>query len=273
MVQQWLRIVLDLTIAALAVLVTGLAVRLRSSESIGLTGVALIQLLSFSETLKILIQLWTALETSIGAVARIKQFSEANSSENLPGEDQAPPPNWPSAGDIQINGISASYSKFGDNGNLEVRALDDITLSVHAGEKIGLCGRTGSGKSSFLLALLRMINLSSGSILIDGIDLSTLPREEVRSRLIVITQDNFSLPGTVRLNINPYDKVDDEAIAEVLIKVGLWEMIQENGGLDAEFKEEMLSHGQKQLFSLARGLLRKNVGKLVLLDEATSRYV
>jgi ABC-type multidrug transport system fused ATPase/permease subunit len=250
-----------------------LAVKLRDSTSVGLTGVSLIQLISFSETLKILIQFWTSLETSIGAVARIKHFSEGTPEENLPGENQAPPPAWPSSGDIQIEGISASYVEGLDVEGLNVKALDAITLSVRAGEKIGVCGRTGSGKSSFLLALLRMLDLSSGSIRVDGIDLSTLPREEVRSRIIAVTQDSFFLPGTVRLNINPYEASVGEAIADVLRKVGLWEVIQEKGGLDKDFEEDMLSHGQKQLFSLARAILRKGIGNVVLLDEATSRCV
>jgi ATP-binding cassette, subfamily C (CFTR/MRP), member 1 len=138
MVQQWLTLVLDLTTAALALLVVGLAVKLRDSVSVGLTGVSLVQLISFTETLKILIQFWTSLETSIGAVARIKQFSEETGEENLPGESQLPPMHWPTAGHIDVKNISASYGE-----NAEVKALDDISMSINAGEKIGICGRTG----------------------------------------------------------------------------------------------------------------------------------
>ncbi|KAK8079856.1 hypothetical protein PG997_007674 [Apiospora hydei] len=267
MVQQWLVLVLDLIVAALALLVVGLAVRLRDTVSIGFTGVSLVQLITFAETAKMLIQWWTSLETSIGAVSRIKQFTEDTQDENLPGENQPVPENWPVRGSIEIRGISASY---GEGVRLN-KALDDVTISVEAGEKVGIVGRTGSGKSSLLLTVVRMLDISAGSITVDGLDLTTLPREEVRSRLITITQDHFFLPGTVRRNIDPYESSTVAEIIVVLSKVGLWDAIQEKGGLDADFDEEMLSHGQRQLFFLARAILRKDCGRLVLLDEATSR--
>lgn len=138
MVQRWLVLALDLTTTALALLVVGFAVHLRGSVSVGLTGVSLVQLISLSETLNMLIQFWTSIETSIGAVARIKQFSEETGEENLPGENQEPPASWPDRGEIVIEDLSASYGSEGD-----VKALDGIGLSIKSGEKIGICGRTG----------------------------------------------------------------------------------------------------------------------------------
>lgn len=130
-----------------------------------------------------------------------------------------------------------------------------------------------SGKSSLLLALTRILDLSSGSIRIDGLDTSTLPREEVRSRLISITQDYFAIPGTIRQNIDPFDTASDEVITAILSKLGMWDAIQQKGGLHVAMTEEMLSSGQRQLFCVARALLRKDCGHVVLLDEATSRWV
>lgn len=138
MVQRWLVLVLDLTTTALALLIVGFAVKLRGSVSVGLTGVSLVQLISMSETLNMLIQFWTSIETSIGAVARIKQFSEETPNESLPGEDQEPPANWPARGHVVIRGLEASY-----NGNGDIKALDGVTLDLQPGEKIGICGRTG----------------------------------------------------------------------------------------------------------------------------------
>jgi len=138
MVQQWLTLVLDLMVAALAVLLVGAAVALRGSVSVGLTGVALVQLITLAESVKLLIQFWTSLETSIGAVARIKTFADETPDENLPGETREPPPGWPAHGRIDLRGVSASYGS-----DLHVKALDGVSLYLKPGEKVGICGRTG----------------------------------------------------------------------------------------------------------------------------------
>lgn len=136
-VQRWLVLVLDLTTTALALLVVGLAVKLRDEVDVGLTGVSLVQLISLSETVNMLIQFWTSIETSIGAVARIKQFSEETGEENLPGEAHDPPVTWPDKGEIMITDLTASYGQ-----NNEIKALEGINLVAQPGEKIGICGRT-----------------------------------------------------------------------------------------------------------------------------------
>ena len=137
-VQRWLILVLDITTTALALLVVGFAVHLKGQVSIGLTGVALVQLISMSETLSQLIQFWTSIETSISAVARIKQFSEDTPDENLPGENFEPPANWPSQGKVVLTNLTASYGE-----NAEFKALDNVSLEIQPGEKVGICGRTG----------------------------------------------------------------------------------------------------------------------------------
>ncbi|PTB70684.1 P-loop containing nucleoside triphosphate hydrolase protein [Trichoderma citrinoviride] len=265
MVQRWLVLVLDLTTTALALLVVGFSVKLRGSVSVGLTGVSLVQLISMSETLNMLIQFWTSIETSIGAVARIKQFAEETPNESLPGEDREVPAHWPHQGHIVIRDLEASYDEDGG-----IKALDGVTLEMKPGEKVGICGRTGSGKSSLLLALLRLLDPSSGTLTIDSIQLNTISRETIRSRLITVTQDQFVLPGTIRQNIDPSDSYPEEAIIDALHAVNLWAAIDSRGGLDVTFEEDMLSHGQKQLFFLARAVLKRHRGKVVLLDEASS---
>lgn len=137
-----------------------------------------------------------------------------------------------------------------------------------------------SGKSSLLLSILRMIELTSGKIMLDGYDTSTLPRPLIRQKLICLTQQPFLFTGSVRLNADPLTETSDSQIADVLKKVELWGVILRKIGtdgsdiasvLDTNLDENFLSHGQRQLFCLARAMLKK--GLILLLDEPTSRYV
>lgn len=144
MVQRWLVLVLDLTTTALALLIVGFSVKLRGSVSVGLTGVSLVQLITMSETLNMLIQFWTSIETSIGAVARIKQFAEETPNESLPGEDQEVPANWPEKGHVVIQALEASYDETDG-----IKALDGVTLDLKPGDKTAIVGRTGRCVSLF----------------------------------------------------------------------------------------------------------------------------
>lgn len=261
-VQRWLTLVLDMIVAVVAVLLISLTVILRSRINPGFLGVAMVNIMNLNTTLTNLIEFWTLLETSLGAVSRIKEFTENTKSENLAGEDRSPPPEWPLRGDLEIIGISAAYS------SNTSPVLSNITLSITHGQKVAVCGRTGSGKSSLLLALLRMIDLTEGTIVIDGIDISTVPRDLIRSKFVTLSQDVFSFPGTVRINADPFGQASDEQIIAALEQVELWKVISTKGGLDAIMDSGLFSHGQLQLFSFARAMLQD--GSILILDEPTS---
>lgn len=140
-IQRWLNLVLDLIVAVVAIVLVAVAVSLRNTTSVGFTGVALFNIMTLSAALKSAISSWTLLETSIGAVARVKRFEESTPNENSADETQQPPADWPTTGAIVFDRVTATYKD--DDADNSKPAISDLSLAVAHGEKIGICGRSG----------------------------------------------------------------------------------------------------------------------------------
>ncbi|KAJ5716811.1 P-loop containing nucleoside triphosphate hydrolase protein [Penicillium malachiteum] len=261
-VQQWLAFVLDLTIAAVAVTVVETTTALRDQFSAGSIGVALNMVFTFSQSLNYMIQYWAQTEISIGAVARVERFVQETPSEERDIPTRTLEPGWPSQGHIQFGNVKVQT---GDDNQV---ILDNISLSINSGEKIAICGSSGSGKTSFILALLQMIELKEGSIQIDGQNLAELQPQGIISRLNVIPQEPLIMPGTIRLNLDPTSSSHENAIENALRRVGLADRIEEMGGLDSTISSSAWSVVELQLLSLARAMIKHS--SILILDEAMS---
>ncbi|KAH8912445.1 putative ATP-binding cassette transporter [Coniochaeta sp. PMI_546] len=269
--QTWLQMVLNLLVAGLAIVVIGAAVgtRLNANATASALGVALLNIVSLGDTLKNLMTAWTSLETSMGAIARIEYFTKTTPLERRVAAPIGVSKTWPRNGDIKFDRVSASYETTLSEATWSLR---DVTFELRSGEKLAVCGRSGSGKSTLLLSILGLIERSSGTITLGGVDISLVDPTLLRSRIHVISQDFFIQGTTFREALDPEDKLSDETIMDVMDECGLLGKLVDTHKLSTPLKDVNFSAGEAQLLALARTILRAQVEPcgLILFDEATS---
>ncbi|KAI9217375.1 hypothetical protein BC828DRAFT_391293, partial [Blastocladiella britannica] len=262
--ERWLSVSTNL-LASFFILGAGLAaVVTRSSSTGAFIGLALTQAQSLIMQFNLLAQRLCSLETQFVAVERILQYSEVEQEAAIEN-DFVTPPEWPARGAVTFEGYTTAYRP-----ELEP-VLKQVTLNITPGHRVGIVGRTGSGKSTTTLALFRIIEALEGKILIDGVDIAQLGLGQLRSNLCIIPQDPMLFAGTIRDQLDPHNQFDDAAVWRALAHANMEDHV---GGLDGKLQAEVtngganFSAGQKQLLTLAAAILRKR--KIVIFDEATS---
>ncbi|XP_052851265.1 multidrug resistance-associated protein 1 isoform X4 [Drosophila gunungcola] len=262
---RWLAIRLEM-VGNLIILFASLFAVLGGQTNPGLVGLSVSYALQVTQTLNWLVRMTSDIETNIVSVERIKEYGETKQEAAWELEqDKSKPKNWPQEGRVEFQNFQVRYRE-----GLDL-VLRGVSFDIRGGEKVGIVGRTGAGKSSLTLALFRIIEAAGGRIAIDGVDIATMGLHMLRSRLTIIPQDPVLFSGSLRVNLDPFEIKTDDEIWKALELSHLKSFVKSlAAGLNHEIAEggENLSVGQRQLVCLARALLRKT--KVLVLDEATA---
>ncbi|KAF7726212.1 hypothetical protein EC973_009010, partial [Apophysomyces ossiformis] len=265
---RWLHCRVDL-LGAFVGFCTGFVLILsRSWVNAGLAGLSLSYSLMFTHHVLWIVRMYAVNEMNAVSIERVHEYLDVEEEPPAHVPQFTPRPSWPEHGAVQVQNLVMQYSP--ENPPV----LRNISFETRPREKIGIVGRTGSGKSTFALSLFRFMEATSGRIVIDGVDISKIGLNDLRSRLTIIPQDPVLFSGTLRSNLDPFGEHDDAELWAALKRSHLideqQQSLENTIQLDAVVTENgnNWSQGQRQLIALARALVKKS--SLIILDEATS---
>ncbi|XP_039741515.1 multidrug resistance-associated protein 1 [Pteropus medius] len=262
---RWLAVRLEYVGNCIVLFAALFAVISRHSLSAGLVGLSVSYSLQVTAYLNWLVRMSSEMEANIVAVERLKEYSETEKEAPWRIEEMAPSSTWPQVGRVEFRDYGLRYRE-----DLDL-VLKHINITIDGGEKVGIVGRTGAGKSSLTLGLFRINESAEGDIIIDDVNISKIGLHDLRFKITIIPQDPILFSGSLRMNLDPFGQYSDEEVWTALELAHLKNFVSAlPDKLNHECAEggENLSVGQRQLVCLARALLRKT--KILVLDEATA---